>query len=321
MKLHFLNSILPTLHYFLFQVPMDYPQAFFGSFPAQVSIFHGDGTVCISHGGIEMGQGLNTKVAQVAARTLNVPMEFINFRPCDTMTAANAFCSGGSSTSDNIGMAVKRACEIILERIKPVREKMPNASWPEITDACFLQRVDLTCLYFYDCQTATNYSVHGVSAAEVEIDVLTGNIFMKRVDILEDVGASISPLMDVGQIEGAFIMGMGFWFNENLVFDSKSGELLTNRSWNYTPPGPKDIPIDFRVTFLQNSVNTDFVLKSKATGEPPLAMSCVCVFALRDAIKAARKDAGLTKWFPLGAPSTAEQVYLNSGHHYSDYSL
>lgn len=304
-------------------VPLDYPQQFFGNFPAMVSIYHGDGTVLISHAGIEMGQGLNTKVAQVAARTLNLPIEMIRFRPCDTMTSPNAMCSGGSSTSDAIAVAVMHACEMILEKIQPVRDEMPkDATWPEITLACHGKNIELSALYTQQNGQQTNYSVHGVSCAEVEIDVLTGNVQLTRVDIYEDVGASMSPLMDVGQIEGAFVMGLGFFFNEALTFDKSTGELLTNRSWNYTPPGPKDIPIDFRIKFVKNSVNPVFIFKSKATGEPPLAMTCVGLFALRNAIQAARKDAGVQDWLHLPAPATPDQIYMRClNNQYANYKI
>lgn len=301
-------------------VPLDYPQQFFGNFPAMVSVYHGDGTVLISHGGIEMGQGLNTKVAQVAAKTLNLPMEYIRFRPCDSMTGANAMCSGGSSTSDAIAVAVMHACEMILENIRPVKEDMPGASWVEITNACYAKDIKLSAHFIQKNVEQTNYSVHGVSCAEIEIDVLTGNVQLTRVDIYEDVGASMSPLMDVGQIEGAFVMGMGFFLNEKLAFDKETGKLLTNRSWNYTPPGPKDIPIDFRIKFVKNSVNPVFILKSKATGEPPLAMTCVCLFALRHAIQAARRDVGEESWLELPAPATPDHIFLkclsNRHEHY-----
>lgn len=301
---------------------MDYPQEFFGNFPSIVSVYHADGTVLISHAGIEMGQGLNTKVAQVAAKTLNLPIEFIRFRACDSLIGANAMCSGGSSTSDAVAVSVMRACEKILENMRPVREEMPYASWTEITSACFERDIELQVHYVQHNALQTNYAVHGVSCAEVEIDVLTGNVQLTRVDIYEDVGASISPLMDVGQIEGAFVMGLGFFFNESLCFDKQTGQLLTNRSWNYTPPGPKDIPIDFRIKFVKNSSNPVYILKSKATGEPPLAMTCVCLFALRNAIQAARNDAGIQDWLELPVPATPDQIFMKCGSNdYSNFHL
>lgn len=261
-------------------------------------------------------------MAQVAARTLNVPLDMIRFRPCDTMTAANSMCSGGSSTSDAIAVGVMRACEMILEKMQPVKDEMTEASWPDLVSACFGKDIELSALYIQKNGQQTNYSVHGVSCAEVEIDVLTGNVQLTRVDIYEDVGASMSPLMDVGQIEGAFVMGLGFFFNEALVFDKVTGELLTNRSWNYTPPGPKDIPIDFRIKFVKNSINPVFILKSKATGEPPLAMTCVGLFALRNAIQAARKDVGVQDWLHLPAPATPDQIYMKClSNRYENYEI
>lgn len=107
------------------------------------------------------------------------------------------------------------------------------------------------------------YDIWGLCLSEVEVDILTGNLLINRVDILEDTGESLSPSIDIGQIEGAFIMGVGYWLTEKLVFNRQTGELLTNRTWNYKPPGVKDIPIDFRITLLQNSPNPAGFLRSK----------------------------------------------------------
>ena len=108
----------------------------------------------------------------------------------------------------------------------------------------------------------TDYYIYGVGACEVEVDVLTGNHQVLRVDLLEDVGNSMSPEVDIGQVEGAFIMGMGYWTSEQIVY-TEEGEILTNRTWTYKPPGAKDIPIDFRVKFPKNNPNPVGVLKSK----------------------------------------------------------
>lgn len=110
----------------------------------------------------------------------------------------------------------------------------------------------------------TSYDVWGVSCAEIEMDVLTGNVQILRMDILEDVGESISPGIDVGQIEGSIIMGLGFWLNEELIYDDETGRLTNNRTWNYKPPGFQDIPVDFRVTFFRNAKNPAGVVRSKS---------------------------------------------------------
>lgn len=156
----------------------------------------------------------------------------------------------------------------------------------------------------------------------MEIDVLTGQIQLSRVDILEDTGESISPGIDVGQIEGAFVMGIGYWLTEVLVYDMSNGALLTNRSWNYKPPGAKDIPVDFRIRLIQTGDNPYGVLRSKATGEPALTMAIVVVFALRYALRSAQKDAGRPDdWIPLGSASTPDQIFLKASNAYEQYKL
>lgn len=115
----------------------------------------------------------------------------------------------------------------------------------------------------YKSSDLKEYDIFGASCAEIELDVLTGNIQLRRVDILEDVGESLSPGIDIGQIEGAFVMGLGYWLTEHLIYNRETGELLTNRTWNYKPPGAKDIPIDFRIKFRKKSSNPFGVLRSK----------------------------------------------------------
>ncbi|XP_053686622.1 xanthine dehydrogenase/oxidase-like [Sabethes cyaneus] len=296
-------------------VPMRYPQGYFGSLHAIVSVYHDDGTVSISHGGIEMGQGMNTKVAQVAAHILGIPLDKISIKPTNNLTSPNAICTGGSITSETVSYAVKRACEMLLERIKPIRDEQKDVSWEELIEKCFSQSVDLCATYMYKASDLVPYVIWGLSCSEIEVDILTGNVQLTRVDILEDVGESLSPGIDVGQIEGSFVMGLGYYLTEALVFDPKDGALLTDRTWTYKPPGAKDIPVDFRIRFLKNSSNQTVVLRSKATGEPAMNMTISIIFALRHALLSARKDAGLPKeWIPLGAASTPDQIFLLAGN-------
>uniref|UniRef100_A0A182SSV5 Aldehyde oxidase/xanthine dehydrogenase second molybdopterin binding domain-containing protein n=1 Tax=Anopheles maculatus TaxID=74869 RepID=A0A182SSV5_9DIPT len=269
-----------------------------------------------------MGQGVNTKVAQVAARALGIPMSMIQVKAMANITSPNAIVSGGSMTSDAACYAVQKACEMLRTRIDPVRQQHPDESWEAITQRCHQQHVDLCALYQYNVTEMQHYVVWGLACSEVEVDILTGNVQIRRVDILEDVGESISPGIDIGQIEGAFVMGIGLYFTEQLVYSGKSGQLLTNRSWNYKPPGAKDIPVDFRVKFLQRTHNENFVLRSKTTGEPALNMTVSLIFALRMALNSARKQAGLSdEWYPIEVPATPEQICLLTGSTIDQFKL
>ncbi|XP_049875234.1 xanthine dehydrogenase/oxidase-like [Pectinophora gossypiella] len=156
------------------------------------------------------------------------------------------------------------------------------------------------------------YRVGGVAFAEVELDVLTGEHDVLRVDMINDVGLSLNPELDIGQIEGAFIMGLGYWTSEHIIFDKKTGEILTDRSWNYHVPLAKDIPIDFRVQLRRNSYNPVGTLGGKALSEPPIALSISVAFALREAIVSSRKDSGYpsNEWFEVDGPFTLEANVL-----------
>ncbi|XP_062544106.1 uncharacterized protein LOC134211342 [Armigeres subalbatus] len=303
-------------------VPMQYPQVFFGQMHALVSIYHIDGTVSITTGGIDMGQGVNTKVAQVASRVLGIPMGKISIKGVSSLTTPNATVSGGSMTSESACFAAKKACDQLVERIRPIKEKFPDESWEQITHRCYNDKIDLCAMYQYKEGDIQNYLVWGLTCAEMEVDVLTGNVQIRRVDVLEDTGESISPGIDIGQIEGAFVMGIGLYFTENLVYSGQNGQLLTNRTWNYHLPGMKDIPVDFRVKLIHNTFNESFVLRSKTTGEPALNMTVALVFALRRALNSARKDAGLDdEWFTMVAPSTPEQICLAAGSKLEQFVL
>ncbi|XP_066269181.1 xanthine dehydrogenase-like [Branchiostoma lanceolatum] len=142
------------------------------------------------------------------------------------------------------------------------------------------------------------------------MDVLTGEREIMRSDILFDCGESVNPALDIGQVEGAFVFGLGYWLTEKCVYDKDTGRLLTNGTWEYKPPTTKDIPADLRVTLLPNAPNPFNVIRSKAVGEPPLLMSCSALFALRQAVQSAREDSGLgDDFFPLDGPATVEACH------------
>uniref|UniRef100_A0A1B0DQ14 Uncharacterized protein n=1 Tax=Phlebotomus papatasi TaxID=29031 RepID=A0A1B0DQ14_PHLPP len=292
---------------------MQFPLVFAYAFETLVSIYHGDGSVAIILGGIEMGQGLYTKCAQIAASILGVPIEMVKIKTANNVVSANSYVSAGDMGTDCLGITVRVCCEKLNARLAPFREQNPNGSWEDVVQAAFLADADLVATHQFTPDQIQSYIIYGVSCAEIEIDVLTGDFQLRRVDIVEDVGQSISPRVDVGQIEGAFIMGVGYWLHEKLVYNRETGELLTDRAWNYKPPGAKDIPVDFRVTLLQTSTPAG-ILGSKACSEPALSMAVVVVSALRKALESARKDAGAPDIFlTLNASTTKEDILILAG--------
>ncbi|XP_051862470.1 uncharacterized protein LOC117575900 [Drosophila albomicans] len=293
------------------------------AYPTTVAIYHADGSVVITHGGIEIGQGINTKVAQVAAFVLGIPLERVRIETSNTITGANSFLTANSMASELVGIAVRKACNTLNERLDPVKRRLgPNARWEEIVEAAFTQSISLIASEIYKMGDQQNYSIFGLSLIELELDILTGNHLIRRVDILEDAGESLSPSIDIGQVEGAFVMGLGYYLTELLLYDRQTGRILTNRSWNYHPPGAKDIPIDFRIELLQKNPNPVGFLRSKATGEPAFCLAVGVLFAMQHAIQSAREDAGLPReWVRLGAPTTPETVVLSAGSDVRQFAL
>lgn len=236
-----------------------------GAFQATVNIYHGDGTVAISHGATEMGQGLNTKVIQVAAFTLGIPMDFIKIEPSNSLNGANSTLTANSVGSENVSFAVRKCCQTLVGRLDPIKRKLkPDATWIQIIEEAHKQFVTLIASETFKPTEMLLYKLYACSCSEVEYDALTGNTTILRVDIIEDTGESLSPLIDVGQIEGAFVTGLGYWFTESLKYDRRTGRIVTNRTWNYKVPGAKDIPVDFRVELVQLRENNGGFLRSKS---------------------------------------------------------
>ncbi|EDW59394.1 uncharacterized protein AOX1 [Drosophila virilis] len=293
---------------------MEYQIGYFGQYPATVAIYHSDGTVVVSHGGIEMGQGMNTKIAQVVAHTLGIALEQVRIEASDTINGANSMVTGGAVGSETLCFAVRKACETLNSRLAPVKEELKPADWQQLINEAYNRKINLIASDQCKQGDMEPYSVCGLGLTEVELDVLTGNYLVKRVDLLEDTGESLNPNVDIGQIEGAFMMGLGYWTSEQVVVDKKTGECLTNRTWNYKPPGAKDIPVDLRIELLPKSPNKAGFMRSKATGEPAICLGISVAFALQQALQSARDDAGLPKtWITLNAPMTPELLVLYAG--------
>ncbi|XP_072923323.1 xanthine dehydrogenase/oxidase-like isoform X2 [Hemitrygon akajei] len=291
-----------------------------------VSILASDGSVIISHGGIESGQGLNTKVAQVCAYMLGISVDYVSIKPTTTNSSPNSGATGGSISSELNCLGVQRCCEILKDRIKPVRDKLPPGTpWKNLVAACFQAKVNLTAQDWVwpDPQPneAPQYNSYGVTVAEAEVDILTGENQITQVDILFDCGESLNPDVDIGQVEGAFVMGMGYWLTEKMIYDPKTGAVLNAGTWDYKPPFSKSIPVNFNIELLKNAPNPMGVLRSKASGEPPQCMSCATLFAVKRAIESAREDIGQNTYFPLNGPATVEVIQTNCLVDYRNFSI
>jgi xanthine dehydrogenase large subunit len=276
-----------------------------------------DGSVLINHGGTEMGQGLHTKMLQVAATTLGVPLAKVRLAPTRTDKVPNTSATAASSSADLNGAAVKDACDQILARIAHFEAD----SWEDRVRIAYHDRIQLWAAGFYKTEglhwdvttmqgSPFKYFAYGVAAAEVEVDGFTGAYDVRRVDIVHDVGDSLSPLVDLGQIEGGFVQGVGWLTLEDLRWDESDGpgrgRLLTQSASTYKLPSIGEMPDVFNVTLLEQAAEDGVVYGSKAVGEPPLMLA----FSVREAIRhavAAFGPAGRS--VVLASPATPEAVF------------
>ena len=294
-----------------------------------------DGSVHLNHGGTEMGQGLFTKVAQVVAEELQIDIQRIKITASDTSKVPNASATAASSGSDLNGMAAQAAARTVKQRLRDFAAEhfavAPEAiefrrnqvhigehtvSFTELVNLAFFARVSLSATGFYrtpkihyERKTFSGrpfyYYAYGAAIAEVVVDTLTGEYRVLRVDILHDCGKSLNPAIDLGQVEGGFIQGMGWLTGEELWWNDR-GELKTHAPSTYKIPVCSDLPVDFRVQLLESAANREETIhRSKAVGEPPL-MLAFCVFhALKDAVAAVADYSASPH---LDAPATPEAV-------------
>ena len=294
-----------------------------------------DGTVQVSHGGTEMGQGLYTKIAQIVASELGLPLEHIEVTSTRTDKVPNTSPTAASSGTDLNGQAARNAALAIKQRLidhivdthqvdaENVVFEDGNVSWPnrrisfaELTQEAYMARISMSATGYYrtpkihyDREQAKGnpffYYSCGASVSEVEVDTFTGTYTIPRVDILHDVGESINPAIDLGQVEGGFIQGMGWLTTEELVW-GQDGRLQTNGGASYKIPAVGDTPKQFNVALLQDSKNHEAtIFHSKAVGEPPFMHGISVWSALRDAVWAA---GGQQVNPQLDAPATPERV-------------
>uniref|UniRef100_A0AAR2K4L4 Xanthine dehydrogenase/oxidase n=1 Tax=Pygocentrus nattereri TaxID=42514 RepID=A0AAR2K4L4_PYGNA len=277
-----------------------------------------DGSVLLTHGGTEMGQGLHTKMIQVASKTLGIPTSKIHISETSTNTVPNTSPTAASASSDLNGMAVYNACQTLLQRLDPYKARNPKGSWEDWVKAAYFDRVNLSANGFYrtpdlgyDFETNSghpfNYFSYGVAVSEVEIDCLTGSHKNLHTSIVMDVGKSLNPALDIGQVEGAFMQGVGLFTLEELRY-SPQGYLYTRGPGMYKIPAFGDIPTELKVSLLRDAPNEKAIFSSKAVGEPPLFLAASVFYAIKDAITAARAESGLSGPFRLDSPATPERI-------------
>jgi xanthine dehydrogenase large subunit len=300
---------------------------------ALVHVYH-DGTVLLNHGGTEMGQGLFIKVQQVVAQELGVALDAVRVCASDTSKVPNASPTAASSGSDINGMAARAAATKLRARLAAfAAERFHCAAsdvrfadgivtagehripFTDLVDAAYHARIALSATGFYatpkihyDRATLSGrpffYFAYGAAVCEVAIDTLTGEHRLCAVDILHDVGASLNPAIDRGQIDGGFIQGWGWLTMEELVWNAE-GALTTHAPSTYKIPTSRDLPVHFNVDFFGAPNREDTIHRSKAVGEPPLMLALSGFHALRDAIASAVDGAGTVE---LSAPATPERV-------------
>ena len=293
-----------------------------------------DGSVQVNHGGTEMGQGLHTKVAQVVADELGVPLSRVLVTASATDKVPNASATAASSGTDLNGKAAQAAARTVRDnlaafvsgldgcgagavefRAGQVISPSVTRAFAEVVKAAYANRIQLwsdgfyrTPRIHYDKATLTGrpffYFAYGAACSEVAIDTLTGEYRVLAVDILHDVGRSINPAIDIGQIEGGFIQGMGWLTTEELVWN-EHGALTTKAPSTYKIPTAADVPAHFRVHLWPEANAEDTIFRSKAVGEPPFMLAVSVWEALRNAVAAARADGQPVR---MDAPATAERV-------------
>ena len=325
------------------------PRGSLNASSAIVTVNMADASVFIYSGGVEMGQGLYTKLAQLASNTLGIPIEYIRIGGNNTNAIVNCPPTAASTGFDLCGGAVEKACRVLRNRLEDLCRNLeqftPHSSiedwrtkwqekWKEIVFQAWFQRINLSAAELYNVPhykgpTEKNprgkpflYYAYGAAVTEVEIDVLTGEFKILRVDAVSDVNKSPNPAIDIGQLEGGFVQGIGFATTEELIYD-EHGRLVTDNIWSYKPPCSKTIPIDFRVKLQpvdeeknarEQLAEQQAVKSSKSFTESSLTLGASTYIALKQAIKEARIDlTGKNEWIDMELPMTCQRIQMLCG--------
>ncbi|KAK3126803.1 hypothetical protein QOZ80_7AG0563060 [Eleusine coracana subsp. coracana] len=269
--------------------------------PGRVSVLK-DGSILVDVGGIEIGQGLWTKVQQMTAFALGQLwpegceglLDRVRILQADTLNLIQGGVTGGSSSSESSCAATLQACKVLINRLNPVMSKLRlqsgTVSWDNLISEATNENVNLSAsVYWVPDKGSNSYLTYGAGISEVEINLFTGAITILRSDLVYDCGKSLNPAVDLGQIEGSFIQGIGFMIYEEHQTNS-DGLVVSNSTWDYKIPSVDTIPKQFNVELLNTGYQKNRVLSSKASGEPAVVLASSVHCALREAIQAARKD-------------------------------
>lgn len=356
---------------------------------ALISVYSSDGTILIKQGGADMGQGMVTKLTQLTAFELNVPIEIIRIDTSDTSVIPNPSSTGASTGTQYNGMAIKQCCDELRERLKAYcqskREEMGDdwctsqnidywnypdkwksianvenpankTVWQFVISAAFNDRINLQVqskiqvpggegdvpnISFKPIEKQPRGSgvphetdptktvsetvnpyvgfTYNAGCAEVEVDILTGEKKILRADIVYDMGRSLNPAIDIGQIEGAFMQGVGYVLTENIVYEDHGpteGATTTLNTWRYKPPAITTVPLDLRVDIFPRHLtknvpeNPNTLYSSKEVGEPPFILANAVFFAIKAAVRESRNDRGLPAQFEMSSPASVQTVRL-----------
>lgn len=323
---------------------ISFTTSFLNQGTALVNVYK-DGTILVNHGGTEMGQGLHTKITQIAAAEFGVDLRRVKVSPTNTSKIPNMPATAASSGTDLNGAAVKNAVDQLKARIaaalalhfspaggdpteaedivfaddaiRDSRHEDRTIGFADAMNLMVLKQVNLSAIGFYKTPAIGwdtkkgqgrpfHYFAFGMAATEVELDILTGRHTVVRTDILHDAGASLNPGIDIGQVEGGFVQGMGWVTTEEIMWDNR-GNLMTHSPDTYKIPTIQDIPPVFNTRLLQGAPNPVAIRKSKAIAEPPFMLAFSVWLALKDAVSAVRNHQAEPD---LPIPATAENILL-----------
>ncbi|XP_024419655.2 aldehyde oxidase 2 isoform X2 [Desmodus rotundus] len=287
-----------------------------------------DGSVLVTQGGNELGQGIHTKILQVASRELKIPMSYIHISETSTVTVPNTIATAASISSEVNCRAVQDACQILLKRLEPIIKENPEGTWEDWIETAFEQRISLSATGFFrgykafmDWEKGEGepfpYYIYGAACSEVEIDCLTGAHKKIRTDIVMEACSSLNPAIDVGQVEGAFIQGMGLYTTEELKY-SPEGVLYSRGPDEYKIPTITDVPEEFNVSLLPSSPNPLTIYSSKGLGEAGVALGSSVFFAIADAVATARRERDIAEDFSVKSPATPEWVRMACADRFTE---